>query len=91
MRGELVLDWSTDSGSYVSGSTPYFLAMGDDVDPVGPQAPTALGLRLRRGGSANGQTYAPSNWTLFQREGQKPEGTLYNAPRFVINLKPIVE
>ena len=93
IRPNPCLDWLNDNGTYVNnnGSTPYLVALEGGTNPVGP-ASSPLGLRLLRGGVANGASYAPRLWTLFDRNGIDPSATeVYNAPRFVINLKPIVD
>lgn len=91
VRQELVLDWLNDDGTYI-GSAPRLVALSETaVDPVGPLQ-SALGLRLTRGGEANGGTYAPRDWTIYTRGRISPdEEAIYRPPRFVINLKPIVE
>ena len=93
VRPEPVLDWTNDNGTYVSGTVLYFLSLPTPaVDPVGPKTPSSFGYRLMRGGAANGSSYAPANWTLFQRGWISPASdATYIPPRFVINLKPLVE
>ena len=92
VRQEPVLDWLNDNGTYVSGTNPYLVALPTPaVDPVGPSS-SGFNLRLARGGAANGSTYSPRDWTLFQRGNFDPQAqSIYISPRFVINITPLVK
>ncbi len=88
VRPEPVLDWVNDSGEYLSGTTPKYAVLPGGIDPKGPQS-SSLGYRLMRGNAANGSTYSPRDWTIFNRSYVKPDATeIYYPPRFAIVLEP---
>lgn len=88
VRPEPVLDWVSDSGEYLSGQTPKYTVLPGGIDPKGPQS-SSLGYRLMRGNAANGKTYSPRDWTVFNRGYVASDATeIYYPPRFAIVLEP---
>lgn len=90
VRPEPVLDWVSESETYLSGTTPYYVALPGGVDPKGPSS-SVHGYRLMRGTAANGLTWSPRDWTIFARNHVSADATeIFYPPRFAIVLDPDV-
>ena len=89
VRAVAVLDWANDRAEMTSGGK-YDLGFPEGgVDRTGP-ASSVHGLRVLRGGSAIGQTWAPYNYAVTTREGRSAaEVRYYCNVRFAIHLKPL--
>lgn len=88
VRAVAVLDWANDRAEMTSGGK-YDLGFPEGgVDRTGP-ASSVHGLRVLRGGSAIGQTWAPYNYAVTTREGRSESDGLSCNVRFAIHLKPL--
>ncbi len=88
---EPTLDWANDKEALTSSGYYDLGFPTGGVNPVGPSS-SNHGLRVFRGGAANGSTWAMYNFITTRRTGVVTTTVpLYTVQRFAIHLKPLVD